>query len=56
MPETKITKAKLLSQMEDKLQKLNLMKAALQSESHIKQETLADYQRRFEALFQKGKK
>lgn len=56
MAATKLTRATLLSKIDDKLQRLNLLKAALQAESHVKQETLADYQKRFEALFVPGKK
>lgn len=57
MPETKLTKAKLLSQLEEKIQTLNLIKAALQAESHLKQADLENYKKRFnEALGTKPKK
>jgi hypothetical protein len=55
MAETKLTKARLLNQMDEKLQRINLLKAALQAEAHIKQETLTDYKKRFDALFMPAK-
>lgn len=54
MADLKMSKAKLLSLMDDKLQRLNLLKAALMSESHIKQDTLSEYRKKFEDLFNKG--
>ena len=50
MPESKLTKAKLLSQLDDKIQSLNLLKAALQTENHLKQADLANYKRRFDEI------
>ena len=55
MADLKLSKAKLLSLMDDKLQRLNLLKAALQAESHVKQETLTEYKKKFEELFGTGK-
>jgi hypothetical protein len=55
MATTKITKASLLSQMEGKLQSLNLLKAALQAENHIRQADLEDYKKRFDNLMTTGK-
>ena len=55
MADTKLTKAKLLSLLDDRLQRLNLLKAALQAESHIKQVTLDDYKRRFDEVLTPAK-
>ncbi|HEY3405531.1 MAG TPA: hypothetical protein VGK59_19245 [Ohtaekwangia sp.] len=57
MAESKLTKAKLISQLDDKIQNLNLLKAALQAELHLKQADLAGYKKRFDELLSgKGKK
>lgn len=53
MPEAKITKAKLLTQIDETLQSLNLIKSALQAEAHPKQADLAEYKKRYEALLKK---
>ena len=50
MPESKLTKAKLLSQLDDKIQGLNLLKAALQTENHLKQAELLGYKKRFDEI------
>lgn len=51
MTDTKLTKAKLLSEMDARLQQLNLLKAALQAEHSLKKDTLAGYKQQFDALF-----
>ena len=57
MPESKLTKAKLISQLDYKIQSLNLLKAALQAESHLKQADLDGYKKRFDEIVSaKGKK
>jgi hypothetical protein len=55
MATTKLTKASLLSQMEGKLQSMNLLKAALQAENHIKQAALEDYKKKFDDLMTTNK-
>jgi len=50
MAGTKLTKAKLISQLDDKIQTLNLLKAALQAESHLKQADLEGYKKRFDEI------
>jgi len=56
MPESKLTKAKLLVQLDEKIQSLNLLKAALQAESHLKQADLANYKKRFDDIVTKSRK
>ena len=56
MPESKLTKAKLLAQLDEKIQSLNLLKAALQAESHLKQADLSGYKKRFDDILIKSKK
>ena len=46
---SKLTKATLLAKMDEKIQNLNLLKAALQSETHLKQADLMAYKSKFEA-------
>jgi len=56
MPTVKLTKTKLLAMMDAKLASLNLLKAALQAEPHLKQTDLENYRRRFDELVgDKGK-
>lgn len=50
MPESKLTKTRLLAQLDEKIQDLNLVKAALQAENHLKQADLAKYKERFDEL------
>ena len=49
MADSKLTKATLLAKMDEKIQNLNLLKAALQSETHLKQTELLVYKNKFEA-------
>jgi hypothetical protein len=54
---SKLTKATLLARMDEKIQNLNLLKAALLAETHIKQADLMAYKSKFEAeLKPSGKK
>ena len=56
MAVSKHTKATLLAMMDEKIQNLNLLKAALQAETHLKQVDLMAYNAKFEAeLKAKGK-
>lgn len=50
MPESRLTKAKLLTQLDEKIQNLNLLKAALQAESHLKQADLENYKKRYDEI------
>jgi hypothetical protein len=51
----KITKKKLLQEMDQKLQELNLLKSALESDSSRKQEDLDNYKKQFYTLINKKK-
>jgi hypothetical protein len=54
MPE-KLTKKKLLQEMDEKLQQLNLLKSALEADPARKQEELAGYRKQFYAIINKKK-
>jgi len=55
--EDKITKAVLMRQIDEKLSDLNLIKSALQVDPSRTQETLLNYQKRLQEIFQgKSKK
>ena len=57
MPTPKLTKAKLLTMMDEKLADLNLLRSALQATANIKQVDLDGYKKKFEDLVGgKGKK
>jgi hypothetical protein len=56
MPAEKITKKKLLNMMDEKLQQLNLLRSALNGDPARKQEELAAYKKKFDALINKSKK
>jgi hypothetical protein len=51
----KITKKKLLQEMDEKLQELNLLKSALEGDSSRKQEDLDNYKKQFYTLINKKK-
>jgi hypothetical protein len=51
----KITKKKLLEEMDEKLQELNLLKSALESDPARKQEELEYYKKQFYAAINKKK-
>ena len=54
---SKLTKATLLAKMDEKIQNLNLLKAALLSETHLKQADLLAYKNKFETeMNPKGKR
>jgi hypothetical protein len=46
----KITKKKLMDEIEEKIQALNLLKSALQEDRSRKTETLKDYQDKFDDI------
>jgi hypothetical protein len=52
----KITKAKLLKEIDEKLQSLNLLRSALQADPSRKQDDLDDYQRQYMELVNLKKK
>ena len=51
----KITKKKLLEEIDEKLQQLNLLKSALANDQSRKQEDLDNYQKHFYELINKKK-
>jgi hypothetical protein len=51
----KITKKKLLQEMDDKLQALNLLRSALEADAARKQEELESYKKQFYLLINKKK-
>jgi hypothetical protein len=51
----KITKKKLLQEMDGKLQELNLLRSALEADPARKQEELESYKKQFYALINKKK-
>jgi hypothetical protein len=55
MAKTKVTKKQLLNEMDEVLSTLNLLRSALHAETSLKQEILADYNRRFRELAPKKK-
>jgi hypothetical protein len=52
----KITKSTLVSMLDEKITGLNLLKAALQAETHLKQADLDNYLTRFKELLNTTKK
>jgi len=50
MPTPKLTKAKLLTMMDEKLADLNLLRSALQVTTNIKQADLDLYKKKFEEI------
>jgi hypothetical protein len=52
----KITKSKLLKEIDEKLASLNLLRSALAAEQSLKQENLQMYQTHFNELFNLTKK
>jgi hypothetical protein len=52
----KITKSKLLEEIDDKLQALNLLRSALAGEKSLKQDNLQMYQTHFHELINLKKK
>lgn len=53
MAKKKLTKANLLKAIDEKLQALNLLKSALQSDPSRKQEDLENYDKHFKNMFTK---
>jgi hypothetical protein len=53
MAKKKLTKAALLKAIDEKLQALNLLKSALQSDPSRKQEDLENYDKHFKNMFTK---
>jgi hypothetical protein len=51
----KITKKKLLEELDEKIQQLNLLKSALQSDPSRKQEDLDNYKKHFWELINRKK-